>query len=83
MFSLLSKMTEIISKEFQCQYCQFSSKVRSSLHNHVQTEHEGVIFVCSNCDYTAKLEQSLQRHIAAVHNGEKYSCTHCDYKTTS
>ena len=47
-------------KTFQCDHCDFKSKYRSSITNHMQSVHDGILFECDQCDFKSKSEKWKQ-----------------------
>ena len=51
-----------------CQYCGFSSKVKRSIDNHVNSKHELTTwFKCSECDFATLLPYCLKNHLKDQH----------------
>ena len=66
---------------FPCSYCEYSSKRKSNVSQHIKAVHEHRRdFKCSVCDYAASSRKDLSRHTKAVHEKIKdNACEHCDY----
>ena len=67
---------------FPCSYCEFTSKYRKSISNHIKAIHEKRRdFKCSLCDYATYLRKDLSKHTKAVHEKIKdIVCEQCDYR---
>ena len=70
------------SVKHSCEHCNYMTTRKSQLLQHVQSQHEGVIYSCDNCYYNAKWKGDLRKHVKSVHDGVKHSCDQCDYKTS-
>ena len=64
-----------------CKSCDFKTKSKRKLSNHVQTEHQGVIFFCPSCSFQTKSKMYLRYHVQAEHEGVRFSCDDCDFQT--
>ena len=62
-------MEETIS----CPICDFETKWRSSLCQHVRSIHAGQTFQCSICEYKTSWKGDIQKHIKSVHEGKKFT----------
>ena len=74
---------------FNCDRCDYSVKLASSLEFHRINNHNsspakngaGKIhrFACFKCDFTAHRKDLLQGHLQRHGSNAKYTCIHCDY----
>ena len=84
---LVSKISEHIKEvhnpnlRFKCKFCDYSNRHRTSINNHVQLVHEGVIYQCEQCEYVAPNRRGLRTHVS-VHMGIKFPCQHYNYRAT-
>ena len=69
-----------INKHFQCQECKKIFSARSSLREHVRSQHEFVVYECDQCSYKINNNSKLTVHRKTIHEGFKYSCDFCDWK---
>ena len=65
---------------YQCQYCKFMTKHKSSFKAHQEIVHQGVKYSCDKCEVQATTRSNLKLHHQIVHEGKEYLCDHCDYK---
>lgn len=63
-----------------CKSCNFKTKSKKKLRNHVASEHQDVIFFCSNCNFHTKSKPFLKQHVKAEHENFRYSCKSCSYQ---
>jgi len=75
-------------KFFQCNRCDYKTKRRYEMKNHIAANHFGVRFKCDQCDYEGKRKDKLNAHKKRIHEGIKsvkkksseiYPCDKCDY----
>jgi len=80
--------TEETLKYFQCNRCDYKTKRRYEMKNHIAANHFGVRFKCDQCDYEGKRKDKLNAHKKRIHEGiktvkkqssETYPCDQCDY----
>jgi len=64
-----------------CYRCHFKTKSKKKLKNHVETEHQGVIFFCTSCNFQTKSKRYLKAHGQSEHEGVRYSCKRCSYQS--
>ena len=67
--------------KYECDQCHKIYSGRGALHNHKQSDHQGVKYACNQCDYQATRQDHLTVHIQSKHEGVKYACDHCDYQS--
>ena len=65
---------------YRCQMCQFQSKKKVKLQNHMLEVHGETCFFCEHCGSKFKNRNDMKKHVAAVHEGVRYPCTFCDYQ---
>ena len=69
-------------KEFQCEYCNYSTNRRSDLTRHVRGHTGENLFHCVKCEYKTARKSDLRRH-HLLHAGEKpFKCGVCNYTTS-
>ena len=56
-------------KAYKCELCDYASKFKGSVKEHVRKAHEGVRYKCDKCDKTFKALQGKKIHIKIVHDG--------------
>jgi len=75
-------------KFFQCNRCDYKTKRRYEMKNHIAANHFGVRFKCDLCDYEGKRKDKLNAHKKRIHEGiktvkklslETYPCDQCEY----
>ena len=71
-----------VDTNFPCAYCDFKSKWKCSVRQHIKAVHEKRRdHKCSLCDYAAGTRQTLSYHTKEVHEKIKdLECPHCDMK---
>ena len=53
---------------WQCAQCHFTSKVRSTVKEHIETHIEGFLHQCPYCVKTCKTRNALRVHVIRGHN---------------
>ena len=54
-------------KPFNCELCDYSSSVKSSMNKHIASVHEGKKpFKCEYCDYSSSMRSTMNQHVALV-----------------
>ena len=75
-------------KYFQCNRCNYKTKRRYEMKNHIAANHFGLRFKCDQCDYEGKRKDKLKAHKKRIHEGVKtikkqsldlYPCPQCNY----
>ena len=75
-------------KYFQCNRCDYKTKRRYEMKNHIAANHFGVRFKCDQCDYEGKRKDKLKAHKKRIHEGVKtvkkpstelFPCPQCSY----
>ncbi|CAL8070277.1 unnamed protein product [Orchesella dallaii] len=74
-------------KEYFCVYCSFTSKKKSLLADHMETEHAGKprtpnMFECTYCGKIFQARTNLRKHLL-IHKERKYNCPTCSKGFTS
>ena len=77
--SIIMKMLKPAVLNF-CSQCDYQTKDKSYLQQHIKTIHEGFKYPCDQCDYKTAYRHHLFSHIKSKHEGVKYQCDQCDYK---
>ena len=62
---------------FRCELCNYASRIKQELKQHIQTVHEGKTFDCSKCSKKYITKGALRNHIKMVHDGIRKHI--CDY----
>lgn len=78
--SLLTTHLEKHTPEHHCPKCNYTTKWKHVLANHLKTTHGSEQpFCCKECDYTTRHKNALNTHML-VHRGDrKYKCHICNY----
>lgn len=66
-------------KPWPCLKCDCKYMNKTTLQQHVRTNHEGVKFACDNCDYQATQKANLKKHKQSMHEGLSYFCDQCTF----
>ena len=75
-------------KYFQCNRCDYKTKRRYEMKNHIAANHFGLRFKCDQCDYEGKRKDKLKAHKKRIHEGVKtvkkpstelFPCSQCSY----
>ena len=69
-----------MEKDIYCFTCDFKTKQRSNLLQHIRSIHE--TYQCTLCVNKFTTKGNLQKHIKSVHEGQKFPCQQCEYKAT-
>lgn len=72
------KSKEPVLKEFSCEVCKATFKVKDKMLRHKIEAHDRK-FACEHCDYVAKQRSHLKRHSIKIHEKENLQCNFCDY----
>ena len=43
--------------------CNYNSKIKAHVKQHVESQYEGVYFKCDQCDYRAKAKVTVKQHV--------------------
>jgi len=65
----------------RCEFCDYVTKLPSSLKVHIRTVHGNERYPCKDCEYVAKIPGALNQHIKKVHGSQRYPCEFCEYVT--
>ena len=65
---------------FFCKFCDFRSKLRFSMKNHMENHIKGLVFKCDKCSLAFGLKSDLNMHKKSEH--PDYTCE-CDEKFNS
>ena len=60
-----------------CVNCEFETKDKSSLKQHIQSAHESVKYSCTLCEYSCAYKGALSVHIRIVHDSIYFKCDQC------
>ena len=81
--TLLSSIHEGQSLKFICNSCEFTTKRKDRLKEHINIIHRGITFSCTLCDFKGNRPADLVRHQNVIHRGIKFPCPECDYRATT
>ena len=71
-------------KQYNCDKCEFSTKMKATLDSHKDSVHEGVKkYKCDQCDYATAWSSNLNKHKKGVHEKIRLHCEECDFMTTN
>ena len=78
----LTSITMPLDTRFPCTYCDYKSKDKSNVIQHIKAVHEKrKDYMCSLCNFAASRRKNLNLHIKEVHWKIKdYECKLCDFK---
>lgn len=70
-------------KSFSCNSCDFSTKHKQDVFQHISAKHDPTVFKCALCTKTYNTLQYLRNHLNYKHNPMRAvrQCSFCDYKT--
>ena len=72
-----------VLEPFSCEKCDFSSKKKRKLKNHLLVHSGMKLFNCNKCDYVSTISTNLKVHML-THTGEKtFTYDKCDYKAAT
>ena len=69
-------------KRYPCKQCNYISKLRNNLDQHVKSIHKGVVYPCDQCNLISSNPNNLRQHKKSVHEKVKYLCDKCSFKAT-
>ena len=73
-----------VKKEtFKCGQCEFETKTKQGLKNHMNAVHEKIKYECKSCSFKTGWYSHLGRHERMNHENKTfryYSCSQCDYR---
>ena len=82
------KSVHLKELNYNCQFCDFSSKELSQLSLHKKMKNHGDClrgqkFKCKVCDFESVYKASLGRHMETFHTGQqrKYNCSMCTFNS--
>ena len=61
---------------FKCQECEYSTRIRSTLKQHIYNLHAEKVLQCDKCDFKSALETKLKQHQKKVHGDKIIPCTY-------
>ncbi|KAK5645578.1 hypothetical protein RI129_006878 [Pyrocoelia pectoralis] len=71
----------INSPKFKCKRCNYASRVKWNLLQHINALHDLQQFTCKECGYATKWKGNLIVHMNGKHSSTEYKCERCDYTT--
>lgn len=75
-------LTHKQTKPFECELCDFKSKRKDALNNHIANRHvenETKQFKCEHCDQSFAQRYTLTRHLQIHAERKQYRCSQCDF----
>ena len=72
----------MVLKNQLCSQCEYKTRNKSHLQNHIKSVHEGQKFPCTQCRSIFSQKAGLQTHIKSVHEGQKFTCHQCEFKAS-
>ena len=70
---------EKLKKRYNCDECDYKSKTKFKLKNHINCVHKNIQLSCDTCEFTCKSYNGLKAHKNYVHDGINYPCKICPY----
>ena len=82
----LDKILDEVSDTFDkrlptinCNHCQYSTKIKGHMKQHINSVHRKIRFTCSECGKSFSQKSSLNLHIRGIHIGIRNAgCYKCD-----
>lgn len=59
-------------KVFRCSLCEYETRNKFNLQEHIDSLHEGIKYPCAFCGHMSSTSNNLKKHVARVHS-ECYS----------
>ena len=59
-------------KVFRCSLCEYETRKKFNLQEHIDSLHEGIKYPCAFCGHMSSTSNNLKKHVARVHS-ECYS----------
>ena len=69
-----------VDGKFNCDLCDFSTKLPQKLRPHKIVDHEGVRYICEMCEYQGFRLCDLVIHMKKEHTDEKHICHECGFR---
>ena len=63
--------------------CDYKTKYKLNLEQHIETAHTKVEHKCDQCDYKFTRRDNLRQHVKAVHEGINHQCEYCSHKAST
>lgn len=60
--------------DFQCQHCEFQTKIRGSLQKHIQRLHQEKNIHCEKCPFKTSMKSFLTHHMKRAHGDCEFPC---------
>ncbi|TRY81109.1 hypothetical protein TCAL_07799 [Tigriopus californicus] len=67
------------TKDFLCEFCDFSTTDYTIRSRHLEIEHNQ----CVHCDYVGESRIMVAEHVANEHVRKVYKCDHCNYQSVT
>jgi len=81
---ITTKMKSAVSsgggKRFACTVCEYKSKYKGDLKDHMRTHTKEKPFACTACEYKCSQSNHLKKHMRIHTNEKPFACTVCEYK---
>jgi len=85
-----STQPEAVDSFLVCSQCNYTSKRKYIMKNHILSQHFGIRHQCQQCTYKAKSKDKLTAHVKRVHLRQKSNkskskslhCVLCNFKTS-
>ncbi|CAH0549817.1 unnamed protein product [Brassicogethes aeneus] len=93
LYKLNSHLKSHETSNLTCPYCQYVSKMSTSLQKHIFSKHRSQneiekkieinlkTFQCENCIYITVEPKYYQKHVKSCKVGPEINCSQCSYKT--
>ena len=64
---------------YQCEHCDFFTKWRKTLRDHVRRKHTAnpPRYSCDSCDFSTLCKTSLRNHRKRIHEQLRFQCSQC------
>ena len=69
---------------YSCRLCDYTSKKKYIVQQHILSKHEGVSYECINvkCNYKTTHPTNLKWHVKSAHGPVTHKCGSCEYKAS-
>ena len=68
---------------FKCLKCEYKTKLKVQLSEHMNEEHSGNLLKCEKCHFQAKTQMQINNHFDEHHIEKQFNCEECPFQGTT